>query len=73
LEDRPEAGVGGEVGARGEAGVRRTGREQALPYGGQLVSDVLDRTETAMPQAHCFLATELALRAQKAAQRVSLG
>jgi predicted dehydrogenase len=44
---------------------------QALPYGEQLVSDVLDRTETAMPQAHCFLATELALRAQQAAQRVS--
>ncbi len=46
-------------------------QDQALPYGGQLVSDVLDRTETAMPQAHCFLATELALRAQNAAQRVS--
>jgi predicted dehydrogenase len=45
--------------------------DQALPYGAQLVSDVLHRTETAMPQAHCFLATELALRAQKAAQRVS--
>jgi len=26
-----------------------------LPYGAQLVSDVLNRTETAMPQAHCFL------------------
>jgi predicted dehydrogenase len=48
-------------------------RDQALPYGQQLVSDVLDRTETAMPQAHCFLATELALRAQKGAQRVSFG
>ncbi len=46
-------------------------RDQALPYGEQLVSDVLDRTETAMPQAHCFLATELALRAENAAQRVS--
>jgi predicted dehydrogenase len=41
-----------------------------LPYGDQLVSDVVDRTETAMPQAHCFLATELVLRAQKQAQRV---
>ena len=46
-------------------------RDQALPYGAQLVSDVLDRTETAMPQAHCFLAAELALRAQKAAPRVT--
>ena len=41
---------------------------QALPYGEQLVDDVLDRTETAMSQEHCFLATELALRAQKQAQ-----
>ncbi len=45
-------------------------RDQALPYGAELVSDILHRTETAMPQAHCFLATELALRAQEAAQRV---
>jgi predicted dehydrogenase len=43
-----------------------------LPYGEQLVSDVLNRTETAMPQQHCFLATELMLRAQKQAQRVEL-
>jgi predicted dehydrogenase len=43
-----------------------------LSYGEQLVSDVLNRTETAMPQAHCFLATELMLRAQKQAQRVGL-
>jgi predicted dehydrogenase len=35
-----------------------------LPYGPRLVDDVLDRTETAMSQAHCFLATELALTAQ---------
>ena len=42
----------------------------ALPYGEQLVSDVVNRTETAMPQAHCFLATELVLKAQKQAQRI---
>ena len=41
-----------------------------LPYGRALVQDVLDRTETAMPQAHCFLATELALRAQAASHRL---
>lgn len=35
-----------------------------LPYGKRLVDDVINRTETAMPQAHCFLATELALKAQ---------
>ncbi|AXY73663.1 gfo/Idh/MocA family oxidoreductase [Paraflavitalea soli] len=42
-----------------------------LPYGRQLVDDVLNRTETAMTQHHCFLATELALKAQKAAQKVN--
>ena len=42
-----------------------------LPYGEQLVQDILNRTETAMPQAHCLLATELVLKAQKQAQRVS--
>jgi predicted dehydrogenase len=41
-----------------------------LPYGAQLIDDVLNRTETAMPQAHCFLATELALRAEAQAQRL---
>jgi predicted dehydrogenase len=46
--------------------------EVPLPYGEQLVADVVNRTETAMPQAHCFLATELVLKAQKHAQRVGL-
>jgi predicted dehydrogenase len=40
------------------------------PYGTQLVDDVLHRTETAMPQAHCFLAMELAIRAESNAARV---
>jgi predicted dehydrogenase len=40
-----------------------------LPYGRQLAADVLNRTETAMPQARCFGATELALRAQAMAER----
>jgi predicted dehydrogenase len=35
-----------------------------LPYGRALRDDVLNRTETAMTQAHCFLAMELALQAQ---------
>jgi predicted dehydrogenase len=43
-----------------------------LPYGRQLVDDVINRTETAMSQEHCFLATELALRAQKNAQNLKL-
>ena len=46
-------------------------RDVALPYGEQIVADVLNRTETAMPQQHCFLATELVLKAQKQAQRVT--
>ena len=46
--------------------------KESLPYGEQLVNDVLNRTETAMSQAHCFLATELALKAQKQAQTIHL-
>ena len=44
---------------------------QPLPYGEQLVSDVVNRTETAMPQEHCFLAMELVLKAEKEAQRLT--
>lgn len=44
---------------------------QPLPYGEQLVADMLNRTETAMSQEHCFLASELALKAQKQAQRLN--
>jgi hypothetical protein len=43
-----------------------------LPYGEQLVDDVVNRTETAMTQEHCFLATELALTAQKQADKMGL-
>ncbi|WP_018618257.1 Gfo/Idh/MocA family protein [Spirosoma luteum] len=46
--------------------------KEPLPYGEQLVNDVLNRTETAMTQEHCFLATELALKAQKQAQTIHL-
>lgn len=46
--------------------------KETLPYGEQLVNDILNRTETAMSQEHCFLATELALKAQKQAQTVDL-
>ena len=41
-----------------------------LPFGGLFVNDIVNRTETAMPQEHCFLATELALKAQKNAQKL---
>jgi predicted dehydrogenase len=43
----------------------------ALPYGERLVDDVINRTETAVPQAHTFLAQELALIAQKNARRLT--
>ncbi len=42
-----------------------------FPYFGQLIRDCLDRTETAMPQQHTFLAIELALRAQASAVGVT--
>jgi predicted dehydrogenase len=48
-------------------------RDVALPFGPQLLDDVRQRTETAMPQTHTFLASELALRAQLQAQRIGLG
>jgi hypothetical protein len=47
--------------------------DQPVPYGTRLVDDVLNRTETASSQQRMFLAMELALRAQQAAQRVSFG
>jgi hypothetical protein len=43
-----------------------------MPYGEQLVSDVVNRTETAMTQDHCFLATELALMGQKMAFQLNV-
>lgn len=45
---------------------------EALPFGPLFVDDVVNRTETAMSQAHCFLATELALKAQKKARLLNL-
>jgi predicted dehydrogenase len=47
-------------------------KDQPLPYGSHLINDLLDRTETAMTQTHCFLAMELALKAQAVATRPSL-
>ena len=40
-----------------------------LPYARQLIADIHDRTETAMPQARAFNALELALKAQELAER----
>ena len=41
-----------------------------LPFGKLFVNDIINRTEMAMSQEHCFLATELALKAQKSAQKL---
>lgn len=45
--------------------------KEPLPYGERLVDDIINRTETAMTQEHCFHATELALKAQKQAQNIN--
>jgi predicted dehydrogenase len=45
-------------------------RDAGLPYAADLIADVLDRTERAMPQAHCFKVMELALKAQAGATRL---
>ncbi|WP_299531863.1 Gfo/Idh/MocA family oxidoreductase [Ulvibacterium sp.] len=45
--------------------------EVYMPYGEQLVTDVVERTETAMTQDHCFLAAELAITAQDMAFRLN--
>jgi predicted dehydrogenase len=41
-----------------------------LPYAANLIADVLDRTEQAMPQEHCFKVMELALKAEAMATRL---
>lgn len=48
-------------------------KDVELPFGRQLLDDVTNRTETAMSQEHCFLATEVALKAQKAAKKIMIG
>ncbi len=51
-------------------GVRRIDcADVELPYGRQLAADIVNRSETAMPQARCFGAAELALTAQALAER----
>jgi predicted dehydrogenase len=42
-----------------------------LPYYERLLGDIFARTETAMPQTHCFKVCELALRAQAQAKRLA--
>lgn len=78
IEVRKNVDIAGKPGANhlilvDQKGVQRIDCENVpLLFGEQLVNDILNRTETAMTQAHCFLATELALKAQKQAQRINL-
>jgi predicted dehydrogenase len=46
--------------------------QMELPFGPQLLADIRNRTETAIPQARSFLATRLAIQAQMQAQWVNL-
>ena len=46
-------------------------RDAPLPYYERLIADVFERTETAMPQAHCFKVCELAVAAQAQAVRLA--
>lgn len=45
-------------------------RGEPLPFAPALLRDVVERSETAMPQAHAFQVTEIALRAQAEATRL---
>ncbi len=45
-------------------------KQLELPYARQLISDIVNRTETAMTHDHCFLAMEMTLHAQARAQRL---
>jgi predicted dehydrogenase len=46
-------------------------RDAPLPYYERLIADVFARTETAMPQGHCFKVCELALEAQARGTRLA--
>jgi predicted dehydrogenase len=74
IELRKYVDVGGENGTDhlflvdGDGMQRIDCGQVELPYGRQLVHDVLHRTETAMPQSRCFKAMELAMTAQAMAE-----
>ncbi len=76
IEVRKNIDIAGRPGANHLFLVDNTGTryidcdEVPLPYGAQLLSDIVNRTETAMSQAHCFLASELVLRAEAQATRL---
>jgi predicted dehydrogenase len=76
IELRKYADIGGRAGGNHLFLVDQKGithidcNDVDLPYGRQLLNDITNRTETALPQAHTFLASELALQAEAQAQRL---
>jgi len=76
IEVRKNTDLGGRPGAShlfyaDQSGMKYLDCSQGdLPYGRQLLADIRDRTQTAMPQAHVFLASELALLAEQKAIRL---
>ena len=77
IELRKNCDVEGRAGANHLFLINQTGTQYidcnrvALPFGEQFLNDIRDRTETAISQAHCFVASELALLAQKNAQAIA--
>jgi predicted dehydrogenase len=55
---------------KGERHVNVSGKV-GFPFFGRLILDCLNRTETAMTQAHTFKSAELCLRAQLAARKIA--
>lgn len=76
IEVRKNCDIGGRPGANHLFLVDHQGIQAIdcgdvpLPYGPQLVSDIVNRTETAITQARCFHASELVLRAEAQATRL---
>lgn len=54
---------------QGEFSTNATGKV-GCPFFGRLIRDCIDRTETAMTQAHAFRAAELCLKAQQMADQI---
>lgn len=75
IEIRKNIDIAGREGSNHLFLVNRDGvqhfdcRDMDLPFGRQLLADIENRTETAMPQARCFLAMELAIKAQAMADQ----
>ncbi|WP_170366863.1 Gfo/Idh/MocA family protein [Ruegeria arenilitoris] len=75
IELRKYVDVGGAPGTdhlsivNGDTCQKIDASDAGLPYFSRLADDILNRTETAMTQTHCFTVMELALRAQEMAER----